>query len=92
MADLDKTFHFTQTGNSEIADLWFLLSIRTKYEPAYPAMKQFLYVTGRQKFLEPLYEAMKATPDGRTMALEIYKIARPNYHPLAQKTIDEILK
>lgn len=92
MADLDRTFHFTQTGNSEIADLWFLQSIRSQYEPAYPAMKQFLYVTGRQKFLEPLYKAMKSTPDGATMAMEIYKKARPNYHPLAQKTIDEMLK
>lgn len=92
MADLDKTFHFTTTGNSEIADLWFLQAIRSHYEPAYPNMKKFLYVTGRQKFLEPLYKAMKATPDGTTMANEIYKTARPNYHPLAQKKIDEMLK
>lgn len=92
MQELDHTFHFTQTGNSEIADLWFLLSVRSKYEPAYPAMKQFLYVTGRQKFLEPLYKAMKETPEGTKMAKEIYAVARPNYHPLAQKTIDEILK
>ncbi len=92
MQELDQAFHFTQTGNSEIADLWFLLSVRSKYEPAYPAMKQFLYVTGRQKFLEPLYKAMKETPEGTSMAKEIYTVARPNYHPLAQKTIDEILK
>lgn len=92
MKDLDQAFHFTTTGNSEIADIWFLQSIRTRYEPAYPAMKQFLYVTGRQKFLEPLYKAMKATPEGTTMAREIYSKARPNYHPLAQKTIDELLK
>jgi len=92
MKALDDAYHFTTTGNSEIADLWFLLSIYTKYEPAYPAMRQFLYVTGRQKFLEPLYKAMKATPGGLSMAREIYSRARPNYHPLAQKTIDEILQ
>ncbi len=92
MADLDQAFHFTQTGNSEIADLWFLQSVRSRYEVAYPAMKAFLYVTGRQKFLEPLYKAMIATPEGTVMAKEIYQKARPNYHPLAQKTMDEILK
>lgn len=92
MADLDKTFHFTRTGNSEIADLWFLKAIHTRYTPAYPAMKSFLYVTGRQKFLEPLYEAMMKTPEGVTMAKEIYAKARPNYHPLAQKTMDGIVK
>lgn len=92
MKELDEVFHFTQTGNSEIADLWYLLAIRAKYEPAYLAMKQFLYITGRQKFLEPLYKAMQETPEGRVMAKEIYSVARPNYHPLAQKTIDEILQ
>jgi len=92
MKELDQAFHFTATKNSEIADLWFLQAIRSRYEPAYPAMKQFLLVTGRQKFLEPLYKAMKETPEGTVMAKEIYTRSRPNYHPLAQKTIDEILK
>jgi leukotriene-A4 hydrolase len=92
MKDLDNAFHFTRTKNSEIADLWFLQSIHSKYEPAYPAMKEFLLVTGRQKFLEPLYKAMKETPEGLQMAKEIYQKSRPNYHPLAQKTLDEILK
>ncbi len=91
MEDLDKEFRFTQSGNSEIADLWFLLAINTQYEVAYPAMKAFLYVTGRQKFLEPLYKAMMKTPEGKRMAIETYKIARPNYHPLTQKSIDEIV-
>lgn len=91
MLELDETFKFTQTGNSEIADVWFLHALQSKYTPAYPAMKQFLYVTGREKFLEPLYGEMMKTPEGQRMALEIYKIARPNYHPLAQKDIDHIL-
>ncbi|MFT4061386.1 MAG: M1 family metallopeptidase [Edaphocola sp.] len=92
LADLDAAYHFTQTGNSEIADLWYLLALQHGYTPAYDAMKQFLYVTGRQKFLEPLYKEMIKTPDGRKMAEEIYQIARLNYHPLTQKTIDEILQ
>ena len=92
MKDLDQTFHFTQTQNSEIADIWFLQSLKHNYSEAYPAMKAFLYVTGRQKFLEPLYEEMMNTLEGSKMAMEIYVKARPNYHPLAQKNIDKILK
>jgi hypothetical protein len=91
MKDLDATFKLTQTGNSEIADVWFLHALQAQYTPAYPAMKQFLYVTGREKFLEPLYRQMKLTDWGRKMADEIYKIARPNYNTLAQKDIDAIL-
>lgn len=92
MAELDKAFHFSATGNSEIAAVWYLQSIHAGYEPAYPAMKEFLYVTGRQKFLEPLYEALMSTPEGKTMAQEIYKKARPNYHPLTHVGIDRMLK
>lgn len=91
MADLDEHFDFTHTGNSEIADIWFLISLRNQYTPAFEAMKDFLYVTGRQKFLEPLYSEMMKTAEGKEMAKEIYAIARPNYHPLTQKTIDKIL-
>lgn len=91
MEQLDRAFHFTQSKNSEIEALWFELSIHTGYETAYPAMKDFLYVTGRQKFLEPLYLALSQTDKGKKMAEEIYKAARPNYHPLSQKTIDKIL-
>ncbi|MGO3182359.1 MAG: M1 family metallopeptidase [Aequorivita sp.] len=92
MKELDKTFNFTHSGNSEIADVWFLHALKTDYKPAYAEMKKFLHVTGRMKFLEPLYEEMMKTDKGQEMAKEIYKIARPNYHPLTQKGIDKIVK
>lgn len=91
MAELDAAFDFTNTGNSEIADEWFLLSLRNQYVVAYPAMKEFLYVTGRGKFLEPLYGEMMKTDWGKNLADEIYEVARPNYHPLTQKVVDGIL-
>ncbi len=91
MKELDKAFKFTATGNSEIADMWFLHAIQSDYTPAFPTMKQFLYVTGRVKFLEPLYKEMVKSDKGREMAREIYDVARPNYHPLAQKAIDKIV-
>lgn len=91
MEDLDKAYKLTQTGNSEIANAWFLHSIKAEYETAYPQMKEFLYVTGRAKFLSPLYSEMIKTGKSE-MAKEIYKIARPNYHPIVQRGIDEILK
>ncbi len=91
MEDLDAVFDLTNSKNSEIADLWYLLALRTNYEVAYPAMKEFLYVTGREKFLDPLYTEMMKTENGKKMAKEIYEIARPNYHPLTQKAMDKIV-
>ncbi len=91
MEDLDHRFNLTQSQNNEILNIWYLQAIRSNYDEAFPAMKHFLYEIGRRKFLEPLYSALSETPAGKKMAKDIYKIARPNYHPLAQGTIDDLL-
>ncbi len=92
MADLDKTFKFTSTGNSEILFAWLEHVISSKYSPAYPALKSFLTNVGRRKFVKPLYQQLIKTAEGKTMAKEIYQVARPNYHSITQQTIDELLK
>jgi leukotriene-A4 hydrolase len=92
MSALDKQFHFTQSGNSEIKCDWLVLTIHSKYETAYPALEEFLMSVGRRKFLKPLYAAMIATPSGKIMAKNIYTKARPGYHAVAYHTIDEMFK
>ncbi|RYD55170.1 MAG: M1 family peptidase [Sphingobacteriales bacterium] len=90
MEQLDKTFKFTTSKNSEIADLWYVMAVAASYEPAYPAMEQFLSRVGRRKFLEPLYGEMM-TSGKQQMAKTIYNKYRQNYHPLAQHTFDEMV-
>jgi hypothetical protein len=91
MTALDAAFQFTKAKNSEIADLWFVMSLSASYEIAYPAMERFLSVTGRQKFILPLYSEMVKT--GKTkMAKDIYQKYRANYHPLAQGKLDKIVQ
>lgn len=92
MAALDGAFGFTKSGNSEIQAEWFMHVIRNGYTPAYPALEQFLMNVGRRKFLKPLYTEMAASPDGMSRARAIYAKARDGYHPVSQKTMDEILK
>jgi leukotriene-A4 hydrolase len=91
MNALDDAFHFTNTNNSEIAAMWFILAIRTNYYQAYPAMERFLSTIGRRKFLEPLYTEMMRAPNGEEMAKRIYGRYKHNYHPLAQESLDEIV-
>lgn len=91
MAHLDNIYHITQRKNSEVAVLWYQLALKTAYEPAYKPMEDFLLVTGREKFLQPLYKAMVALPEGKTWAKKIYASARPNYHPLTRRWIDNIV-
>lgn len=92
MAELDRAFLLTRSGNSEIAFQWLLMSIRNRYEPAYARLEEFLLTIGRRKFIKPLYEELAKTPEGRERALKIYRRARPTYHPIAVTTIDDVLK
>ncbi|HWC97099.1 MAG TPA: M1 family metallopeptidase [Candidatus Sulfopaludibacter sp.] len=92
MAELDREFQFTQTGNSEILAQWLLMAVQQNYQPAMPRMVQFLCSVGRRKFLKPLYAELMKTPDGQEYAREIYRRARPGYHPIAQTTIDAMLR
>jgi hypothetical protein len=91
MMKLDDAFGFTSSGNSEVLAEWLSHVIKNHYQAGFPKLKQFLINTGRRKFLTPLYRDMIQTNEGKQMALEIYKKARPNYHFVSSNSIDEIL-
>ncbi|HEX2833972.1 MAG TPA: M1 family metallopeptidase [Thermoanaerobaculia bacterium] len=92
LVDLDEQFHFTRSGNSEILHEWLLQAIEHKYEPAYGALETFLLKQGRRKFLKPLYQKLAETPEGLERARAIYAKARPMYHSVSYRTVDQILK
>ena len=92
VADLDKTFALTGSGNSEILFEWLRIGIRHHYEPALPALERFLTAQGRRKFLRPLYEELYAQPWGQPLAKRIYARARPMYHSVATSTLDPIVR
>ena len=91
MAELDAAFKFTASGNSEILHEWLLNAIDKNYEPAYDALEKFLLRQGRRKFLKPLYQKLAESPGGMERAKRIYEKARPTYHSVSYRTIDQIL-
>ncbi|WP_345163548.1 M1 family metallopeptidase [Pontibacter saemangeumensis] len=92
MAELDKAFAFTASGNSEVLAAWLLHAIRNNYTSADEALETFLTHVGRRKFLVPLYKELIKTPQGKEKALAIYAKARPNYHAVSTVTLDDLLK
>ncbi|SPF43111.1 Aminopeptidase N (fragment) [Candidatus Sulfopaludibacter sp. SbA4] len=91
MARIDREFHLTESGNSEIRHQWLLMGVQRNYEPAASKVEQFLCSVGRRKFLKPIYTELMKTPEGQARARSIYAKARPGYHPIAQATIDGIV-
>src|SRR5689334_15753165 len=68
LADLDRSFNLTNSGNSEILFAWLRIAIRNNYRPALPALERFLTTQGRRKFLRPLYEDLLAQSWGKDEA------------------------
>ena len=91
LVDLDAAFRFSESGNSEILHEWLMQALDYKYEPAYEALERFLLRQGRRKFLKPLYQKLAETPEGKDRAVAIYTKARPMYHAVSYRTIDQIL-
>jgi len=89
--DLDQTFGFTTSNNSEIKAAWFKLAIYQGYgRKILPAIRSFLVEVGRRKFLTPLYTAL--IEKGMTKeAKSIFEEAKPNYHSIAYNTIQALL-
>jgi len=87
---LDEAFAFTGTQNAETAFAWYMQAIRGDYSYADAALENFLLRVGRGKFIYRLYGALEENGKGE-WAHEVYALARPGYHPIAQRRIDDIL-
>jgi leukotriene-A4 hydrolase len=92
MEALDRAFGFTKSGNAEILSAWLVTAVRNDYEPAYPALEDFLLRQGRRKFLRPLYQELHDNPKTRERGQALYAKARPGYHSIATASIDAIFK
>lgn len=91
LRQLDQAYGLTGSGNSEILSRWLVLGIKNGYSPVLPRTAEFLTSQGRRKFLQPLYIELARTDEGKKRAEQIYRQARPTYHPISVATIDEIL-
>jgi hypothetical protein len=91
LEELDRAFGLTATGNSEVFTAWAVVAIRNGVPAVDPRVEQFLLTVGRRKYLKPIYEALAKAPAGMARAREIYARARPRYHAVSVRTLDELL-
>ena len=89
LAALDSALGLSQSGNAEVLFAWLMIAIENRYEPALPALENFLTSMGRRKFVAPLFAALMEEGDwGQTIARRIYARARPGYHSVTTGTVD----
>ncbi len=93
LAELDRTFGLSESGNAEVLYVWLRLGIANRYDPVIPATEHFLLAMGRRKFAQPLYQALMREGDwGRPIAERVYARARPGYHSVTTGPIDRIMR
>jgi leukotriene A-4 hydrolase/aminopeptidase len=92
LSTLDRRFKLTDSPNAEIAHVWFRLAIANRYTAAFPSMERYMIRIGRRKLIVPLYRDLATSAEGKSLARQIYTKARPGYHPMAQGTVDGLLK
>jgi hypothetical protein len=67
------------------------LAVAARYDPAVPALEQFLTVQGRRKFVKPLLTSLAQDSQwGRPIAARIYARTRPLYHPVTVRDLDKL--
>jgi hypothetical protein len=88
---LQSALDLNAIRNMEVRYAWLELAIGNRYDPAVPSLEQFLASQGRRKFVRPLIQALaKDQQWGRPIAARAYAKARPIYHPIVTRELDEL--
>ncbi|HVM21778.1 MAG TPA: M1 family metallopeptidase [Sphingomicrobium sp.] len=88
---LQSAWDLNGATNMEVRFAWLMLAVGNRYDPAVASLEQFLTSQGRGKFVRPLINALAAdTVWGKPIAKRVYAQARPLYHPLVTRALDEL--
>lgn len=92
LAALNASLGLSETGNNEVLFLWLEAALRNEYEPSVEQAETFLASVGRNKFVEPLFEALWGTGEwGQPIATRIYGETRGSYHSYTRSQVDPIV-
>ena len=91
LAALDQAYSLSRSGNNEVRFAFLTLAVAARYDPAVPALEEFLTIQGRRKFVRPLLTSLAGdTAWGRPIATRIYAVTRSLYHPVTVRDLDKL--
>lgn len=92
MQVLDNSLNLSNSTNSYIQMVWYEQALNHDYHGnnVDAATEEFLTHVGRRWYVETLFKAFKRN-NKMEQALKVYEKARPNYHSVTAKTIDDLL-
>ena len=91
LAALDQAFNLSRAGNNELRFAFLTLAVANRFDPAVPALEEFLTMQGRRKFVRPLITSLAEDGEwGRPIAVRVYARARAGYHPVTIRDLDKL--
>ncbi|MEO6114293.1 MAG: M1 family metallopeptidase [Sphingomicrobium sp.] len=88
---LDQALGLARAGNNEVRFAFLTLAVAARYDPAVPALEEFLTMQGRRKFVRPLLTSLAEDKSwGRPIAARTYAKTRPLYHPVTVRDLDKL--
>jgi aminopeptidase N len=91
LSELDQAFGLSRSANAEIAARWFALVIRSRYQPGFVRLEEYLLTTGRRQLILPLYQELMESPAGAAQAKRVFTLARGGYHPAVAAAVDAMI-
>ncbi|MFP5389933.1 MAG: M1 family metallopeptidase [Gammaproteobacteria bacterium] len=89
LRELDQAFGLGRSGNNEVAFRFYRAAIDGGYRDVRAPLEAFLMSVGRQKFVVPLYAALRKQTEDRAWAETVFAKARSHYHPATQASVDK---
>ncbi|XP_078484924.1 leukotriene A-4 hydrolase [Ciona intestinalis] len=89
---MEKLYHFSSSGNSEIKFRWLRLGIRACAKCVIKPALEMVATQGRMKFTRPLYRDLGAWDESRDQAIECFKQNKPAMHSTTAGLIEKDLK
>lgn len=86
---LDKTFHFGDSHNSEILFSWYRLCIKTRYEKVVEPALKFVTQQGRMKYVRPIYRDLAQWDKHRSHTIDVFNSNKDFYHSICANMLEK---
>ncbi|MBC7793599.1 MAG: M1 family metallopeptidase [Clostridia bacterium] len=88
---MDTQWRLSQSKNRAIRFEWLRIAAKNRYDGAVASLEEHLSTQGRRRYVIPVYKDLVATDWGRAIAERVFAAARPTYHPLTARSIEQVL-
>jgi len=84
-------FGLAESRNRNQLTEYYVVAIRSGYEPVLEEVERLLSTVGRMLYLKPLYRALSETAWSKKHARTLFEKYRGTYHPIAVGALERIL-